>query len=116
MNKFLVCVLVVLPLLANAQTRTATITFSRPTRYVDGSTIPTGTAITYNLYQGAKGSTKPKVGTITGTSTTVNTGLPVGEVCWQVSAIANGVESGLSGEGCKTFAQPATETVTITVT
>lgn len=103
---------------AHAQTaRSATITFTRPTQYTDGTTIPTGTAITYNVYQGARGSTtKTRVGTITATATTINSGLQPGETCWQVATVANGVESTLSNEGCKTFPWPATESVTITVT
>lgn len=102
---------------ANAQTaRSATISFTRPTQFTDGTTIPTGTTITYNVYQGARGSTsKTRVGTITGTSTTINSGLQPGEYCWQVTTVANGAESALSNEGCKTFAFP-TEAVTITVT
>jgi len=103
--------------IANAQTaRTATITFTRPTKYVDGTDIAAGTSVTYRLYQGARGAQKVQVTEFTGTATQVNYGLQPGETCWQVSAIANGKESELSNEGCKTFAWPATEPVTITVT
>lgn len=102
--------------LAAAQTRTATITFTRPTKYVDGTDIAAGTTVTYNVYQGAKGATKTKVATISATATTINTGLQPGETCWQVTAVANGVESAMSNEACKTFPWPATEPVTITVT
>lgn len=103
---------------ADAQTaRTATITFSKPTKYTDGTDIVASTVVTYNVYQGAKGSTsKSKVATIAATATTINSGLLPGETCWQVTAVANGVESAVSNEGCKTFAFPATETVIITVT
>lgn len=98
-------------------TRTATITFSKPTQYEDGTPIAAGTTVTYKVYQGARGSTsKTQVATITATATTINTGLQPGETCWQVSAVANGVESALSNEACKMFAYPATEAVTITVT
>jgi hypothetical protein len=97
-------------------TRTATITFSRPTKYVDGTDIAAATVITYSVYQGTKGSTnKVKVGEITSTATTVTSGLQPGEVCFQISATANGVEGAKSNEACKTFAHPAPETVTITV-
>lgn len=103
---------------AFAQTpRTATITFTRPTQYTDGSALGSAVVVTYKVYQGAKGSTtKPVVATITSTATTVTSGLQPGETCWQISAVANGVESALSNEACKTFAFPAPETVTITVT
>lgn len=98
------------------ETRTATITFARPTHYVDGTEITAGIAVTYNVYQGARGSTKTLAGTITATATTINSGLQPGETCWQVTAVANGVESAMSNEGCKTFPWPATQTVIITVT
>jgi hypothetical protein len=103
---------------ADAQTpRAAVITFTKPTEYTDGTPIAASTTLTYNVYQGAKGSTsKAKVATITATATTINSGLLPGETCWQVSVVANGVESALSNEACKTFAWPAAETVTITVT
>lgn len=108
----------ILPFAAESQEpRTATISFTKPVLYIDGSAIAAGTTVTYNVYQGVKGSTnKPKVATITGTATTINTGLQPGETCWQVTAVANGVESAMSNEACKTFAWPAIEAVTITVT
>lgn len=104
--------------LAHAQTaRTATITYTRPTQYTDGTTLGASVAVSYKVYAGAKGSTnKTVIGTVTTTATTINTGLPPGETCFQVSAIANGAESALSNEACKTFPFPAPETVTITVT
>lgn len=102
--------------LAVAQTApTATITFSAPTTYADGSAIPTGVALTYNLYQGAKGATKPKVGSVSSPAT-ITTGLLAGQsYCWQVSAVANGIEGALSDEGCKTFPFSAPGKITITV-
>jgi hypothetical protein len=101
-----------------AQTaRTATITLTAPTQYTDGTTIASSAAISYRVYQGAKGSTsKALVGTITSTSTTINSGLQAGqEYCWQVTAVINGVESAQSNEGCKSFAFPTPNAVTITV-
>jgi len=103
--------------IANAQTaRTATITFAKPTKYIDGTDIAPNAVVTYRLYQGARGEQKTQVTEFTGTATQVNSGLQPGEMCWQVSAVANGKESELSNEGCKTFEFPATEPVTITVT
>ena len=59
---------------------------------------------TYQLYQGAAGSTaKVKAGSPTATTTLSLTGLPFGEVCWNVTAIGNGKESVFSNEACKTF-------------
>jgi hypothetical protein len=113
----LILTLSVLATAAYAQTaRQAVISFAAPTKYTDGSSIPASVAISYNVYQGAKGAVKPKVATITATSTTINTGLAAGETCWQVSSVANGVESALSNEACKSFPFPATDPVTITVT
>jgi hypothetical protein len=102
---------------ALAQTaRTATISFARPTAYVDGTSLGSSVAVSYRVYQGVKGSTsKSLVGTVTSTSTSVTSGIPPGETCWQVGVVANGVESALSNEACKTFAFPSPETVIITV-
>lgn len=107
------------PLLAQTQ-NTATISFSAPTQRVDNTPV-TGT-VSYKVYQGLKGQTKTVVGTITTTSTTINTGLQAGnEYCWQVSAVETlsgvaGPESSLSNEGCKAFAPGSPpKVVTITV-
>lgn len=100
-----------------AEARTATITFSAPTQYTDGSSIAAGTTITYRLYQGEKGQAKVQAATLTATATTVNTGLAAGkEYCWEVTAVINGVESAHSNEACKAFAFPTPTAVTITVT
>lgn len=103
--------------IASAQEpRTAVITFARPTKYTDGTDLLGTTVVTYGVYQGAKGNAnKPRVATITGTETTIDSGLPVGETCWQITSIANGLESAKSNEACKTFTQPAPQSVTITV-
>jgi hypothetical protein len=106
---------------ARAQTaNTATISFTAPTQRLDGSAI-TGT-VSYRVYQGLKGAAKTAVGTITGTSTTINTGLQPGtEVCWEVTALETiagvaGPESARSNEACKAFAPgSAPRVVTITV-
>ena len=93
----------------------ATIKFNAPTKYEDGSTIATGTTITYNLYQGLKGAAKTKVGTVVSGST-VTTGLQSGsDYCWQVTAVINGMESDKSNEACKAFPFPTPQAVTITV-
>lgn len=100
------------------ETRTATISFDAPTTYADAENTPipaSGVAITYRVYQGAKGATKTFVATIAATGLTIDTGLSYGETCWEVIAVANGKESARSNEGCKTFEFPATKSVTITV-
>jgi hypothetical protein len=95
--------------------RTATIIFTAPTHYVDGTPIAADTPLSYHVYQGERGGQKQRVATITETAATIDTGLPPGEMCWEVTAVANGVESARSNEGCKFFPWPAPQTITITV-
>jgi hypothetical protein len=94
----------------------AELSWAAPTTRADGTTI-TG-AISYNVYQGVgAGSTKTKVGTITATGTTLNTGLLSSTTyCWEVTAFEGeaGPESARSNEACKTF--PASPPTTLTVT
>jgi hypothetical protein len=95
----------------------ATITFTAPTTFTDGTPIPAGTVMTYGVYQGAPGATKIKVATITATSTTITTGLVGGATyCFTVTAIIAGVGSPQSNEGCKVMALPIPSAVVITVT
>lgn len=100
---------------AAQEPRTAVITFDAVTTYADGTPIEAGTVVEYRLYQGARGSEKVMVAQFSGTEFDVNTGLPPGETCWQVTAIAHDVESEPSNEACKAFAWPAPGRVTITV-
>lgn len=115
--KYLALVLALFAVTATAQTpRQAVITFSAPTARTDGSAI-TG-ALSYQIFQGVKGSAKVKVGTITTTSATLTTGLEGGkEYCWDVVAIeaGNAAPSDHSAEACKAFSLSAPNAVTITV-
>lgn len=95
--------------------RTAVISFDAVTTYADGTPIEAGTVVEYRLYQGLRGSEKVLVAQFSGTEFAVNTGLPPGETCWQVTAVAHDRESEASNEACKTFAWPAPSRVTITV-
>lgn len=47
--KRLIAALLLLPALANAS-GSATLSWTRPSRYADNTVIPTGTVITYNVY------------------------------------------------------------------
>lgn len=118
MQRILKLALVLFAPLVLAQTtpNRATITFSAVTKRLDGTT-PTG-PISYHVYQGLKGQSKSKVATITGTTSTISTGLVGGnEYCWQVTAQeGTGPESVMSNEACKAFPLAPLETVTITVT
>lgn len=96
---------------------TATITFTAVTKYVDGTAFPAGAAISYNVYQGAKGSTnKTLVGTITTTNTSITSGLLTGqEYCWEVAAVLAAIEGAHSNEGCKNFVgTPGIVVITVT--
>lgn len=93
---------------ASAQTaiNSATLTWSAPTAYTDGS--PIAEPLTFQVYQGLQGATKVKLGTpAAGTTRTISAGLLGGKTyCWQVSTVAASGESALSNEACKTFPAP----------
>lgn len=102
---------------AQAAPNQAVISFSRPTLYSDGTAVPAALPITYRVYQGVQGQPKvaltPDISVVT---STITGGLLSGtSYCWQISAIANGLESPLSNEACKTFAPAVLSPVTITV-
>lgn len=72
----------------------AVITFTAPSKYTDGSDIPAGTAMSFNIYQGLQGQPKTKIATITATGTTVTTGLlPGSTYCFAATAVIGGIES-----------------------
>jgi len=96
-------------------TRTATINFTKPITYTDGTPIPANAAVTYRVYQGARGGQKTLIGTITETQTEVSSGLERGqEYCFQVTTVVGNEESDPSNEGCKAFRVPTTVTITVT--
>jgi hypothetical protein len=87
----------------------ATLNWTAPTTYTDGTPIAAGTLVTYNVYQGPSGTIKVKTPSspLSVASVTITTGFVTGTVwCFQVSSIANGLESALSAEACKTFPFP----------
>ena len=102
---------------ANAQAANqAVLTWTAPTLNTDGTTITA--ALTYNVYQGAKGSTtKASASTgLPGLTTTIFSGLlPGTTVCFEVTAVAGGQESAHSGEVCKTFPASVPSAPTLTV-
>lgn len=115
--KYLAAILLMFAAVAQAQTpRQAVVSFTAATGRTDGSTI--AGAVSYEIYQGLKGATKVKVGTITTTSATLTTGLAGGnEYCWDVVTVeaGNPAVSVHSAEACKAFSLAAPNTVTITV-
>lgn len=110
MKKFLF--LALMPVFALAQTSvTARLNWTAPTVHTDNS--PISGALTYNVYQGAKGATKPKVSSaIVGVSTQL-TAAP--GACFQVSAVEGNIESSLSSEACLPLPPNAPSGVTVTV-
>jgi hypothetical protein len=104
--------------LALAQTPpTATLTWTAVTTYVDGTTIPSTVAVTYNIYQGTSATSLTKVATgVTTLTSSISTGLTDNQTYfWAVTAVAGGIEGGQSNVGSKTFAAVAPGTVTLTV-
>jgi hypothetical protein len=106
----LACVLFAIAPSAPAQgtgSGTATWSYTAPTTYTDGSSIASGTSVTYNLYVGTAGAgseaaTPLQTGITALTVTT--TGYSAGQtVCGEVTAVVNGVESAKSNEACKSF-------------
>jgi len=101
---------------AHAAPPSAVLTWAAPTLNTDGTAITL--PLTYNVYQGAQGSTtKPSVLTgVTALTATITTGLAASStVCFELTAVAGGQESAHSGEACKTFpaATPAAPTLTV---
>lgn len=96
---------------------TANITFAAPTLYADGTTIPSGTALTYNLYQGTASGAETKVATLlSGSPISVSTGLSNATTYyWYVTVVDAAGESAPGSEGCKIFPGSVTGAVTITV-
>lgn len=98
----------------------ATITFTPSTQYTDGTSYPSGAVVTYDLYQGLKGVTRVKVGTVT-SGGSITTGLLTGnEYCWDVVTVLKVgatpvLESAHSLPACKSFTgTPGVVTITVT--
>lgn len=96
--------------------RTATLSWTSPTLYTDGT--PITEPLAYNVYEGLCSLTDlPKVlGPITAL-TVVRTNQPVGAVCYQITAqTPDGGESDRTNRGSKTFPLPKPNTApTLTV-
>lgn len=114
--KKLLFVLMMLPL--SSMAATATLTWTAPTLNTDGSTITL--PLTYKVYGGVQGQAKTvlaTVSTLTYTHATAPNGVTY---CYQLSAVAGGVESALTVEGCKAMPPlvpnpPTNLTVTVAV-
>ena len=95
----------------------AVVSFVAPTTQADGTPLPPGTILTYNVYQGTASGTEVKVATgLVGSPITINTGLTSGTTFyWYVTVTDSGGESLPSNEACKIFPAAAPGVVTITV-
>ena len=82
----------------------ATVTWTPPTTYTDGSPIVAGTTVTYNLYAAASPTATPVLVT-SGLTAPPQTDTPT-KGCYWVSAVANAVESALAGPACAPLAPP----------
>lgn len=104
MKRLLYLALIIAPIAAEAQT--ATVSWTAPTKNTDGTSI--NAPLTYNLYQGAQGTTPTKVQSSLATTTaTVTAGLTPGTTqCFTVTALANGNESAQSASACAAIPFP----------
>jgi hypothetical protein len=100
MKSFLAVLLSVVALSVFAQTPTTpppgpavTIRWGAVTTMVDGTPVPTNATVSYNLYGGhnAAGPWSAPI-PILGTST-IRYGVDTGPLCYEVTAVVNGVES-----------------------
>lgn len=104
MKRLILALALLLPAIAWAA-NTATFSWGAVTQNTDGTTI-TG-PVTYNIYQTACGSTSggsQVASGITGLAYVISTGLADGTTyCWNLTAVAGGVESAYSNQATKTF-------------
>lgn len=96
----------VAPAVLGAQWDQVQLDWSSPTKFVDGSLIPSGSTISYNLYAARRGETKTVIQSGITSTGMLRTSIPVGEWCWQLTAVVGGIESDRSVEVCKKIAQP----------
>lgn len=124
LKKLIPLILLILPFAAHAQcingasgvAPSATISFTVPTTNTDGT--PLVGPLTYNVYQSTTSGGETKAASaLKGSPITVTTGLaPKTTVYFKISVTdANGQESALSNEVCKTFPASVPGSVTITI-
>lgn len=127
MRNFLTCLLILCAVAilggcsSRAQTaaNTADWSWTAPTTFADGTTIPSADTITYNLYVGTAGkgseaSTPVQTG-ITGVTVTTFGYAAGSVVCGEVTSVVNSVESARSNEACKSFPDLPSTPVNLTV-
>lgn len=109
MKFLLLTTLLLYPLSSQAQTTCATneacVNWTAATTFVDGTPLP-ATGVTYNVYSQVV-NTPPVLRTTVAASSVVLKGLPLGDHCFWVRTVVNGVESDNSNIACKTLRMPA---------
>lgn len=108
----LVCAALTVTVAQTITPETVNLSWTAPTLNTDGTTITA--PLTYNLYQGtASGAETLAQSGLTGTSIAVSTGLTPGKTYyWQLTAVANGVESARSTEVSAGIPFPSPNTAT----
>ena len=114
--KKLIALLAFAPLAALAGT--ANLAWTAPTLNTDGTAITA--PLSYKVYGGVQGSAKAVLATVSALAYTHSTAPNGVTYCYQVSAVAGGVESALSAEGCKVMPPavpnpPTNLTITVAV-
>lgn len=108
MKKLLLAAFCALAAGAACAAPSAVASWTAPVAYTDATPIVTGTAVTYNLYQGVQGAALVKVqSTIAAATVTVTAGLTAGTTqCFAVTAVVGGVESAQSNAACAAVPLP----------
>lgn len=88
-----------------AQTGTAVLSCTPPTKFTDGTNIPAGTVISYKFYHGTTQQNQAEFSTAPSCAYTWGN-LPVGTHWFSVTATVSGVESVKSAPVSKTIAPP----------
>jgi len=93
---------------ASAYATDLTVACTAPTKFTDGTSIPAGTTITYNLYGALQGQSKVLLTpTPLATCQSVRTSVKPGTQCYEATAIIGGIESAHTLETCVAVAAPA---------
>jgi hypothetical protein len=103
--------------------QTAVTSWTAPTTYTDGAAIPSGTKISYTLYEGAGSSgscASAQISTVVASGiTTLSYTLPAataaGTYCYDVTATVNGVASKASNVVAEVVSAPVPNAPTATI-
>lgn len=96
---------------SNAFSASSIITWSAPTKFVDGSLVTPNISITYNVYRSSSNLMPISSTTMIATGLTNTTymdtdiSLPGGN-CYAITAVYNGIESAYSNIACKSSTNP----------